>query len=72
MVPTEVVGNRIEPSTEVATFVIGFASSIESQESVVHKVGCQVGIVAKPSDEETLQPSGITVVEFLEGTIAAT
>ena len=51
--------------------MIGLAGSIESQESVVHKISSKVGIITKPSDEETLQPSGITVVEFLEGTIAA-
>jgi hypothetical protein len=50
--------------------MIFLAGSIESQEGVVHEVGSQVGIIAKTSDEETLQPSGVAVVEFLEGSVA--
>jgi hypothetical protein len=37
----------------------------------VHEVGSQVGIIAKPSDKEALQPPGVTVVELFKGTVAA-
>jgi hypothetical protein len=50
--------------------VVFLAGSIESQEGVMHEVGSQVGIIAKPSDEETLQPSGMTVVKLFKGTVA--
>jgi hypothetical protein len=51
--------------------VVFLAGSIEPQEGVVHKIGRKIGIIAKSPDEETLQPSGMTVVEFLEGLVAA-
>ncbi len=71
MVFAEVVGNRVEPGTETIALVVFLSSGIKSQKGVVHEVGSQVGIIAKPSDEETLQPSGMAVVEFLEGSVAA-
>jgi hypothetical protein len=71
MVLAEVIGNRVEPGAETIALVVFLSSSIESQKGVVHEVGSKVGIIAKPSDEETLQPSGMAVVEFLEGAVAA-
>ena len=71
MVLAEVVGDGIEPGTEAVALMGFLAGRIEPQEGVVHEVGSKVGIIAKSSDEEALQPSGMTVVEFLEGTVAA-
>ena len=71
MVLAEVISNRVESGTETIALVVFLSSSIESQKGVVHEVGSKVGIIAKTSDEETLQPSGVAVVEFLEGAVAA-
>jgi hypothetical protein len=51
--------------------VVFLTGCIESQESVVHEIGSQVGVIVKSPDKEPLQPSGMTIVEFLEGTVAA-
>jgi hypothetical protein len=71
MVFAEVKGDGIEPGTEAVAFMVSLAGRIESQKGIVHEVGSQVGIIAKPSDKEALQPPGMAVVEFFKGTIIA-
>jgi hypothetical protein len=71
MVLAEIISDGIEPGTEALTFTIAFAGCIESQKGVVHEVGGQVSVFAKSPYEETLQLSGMTVVEFLEGSVVA-
>ena len=71
MVLQQVIRNGVKPCSKVPVSLVTLSGCIEPQEGVVREVSSKIGVIAKPAGEETLQPSGMTVVEFLEGSLAA-
>ena len=71
MVLQQVIRNGVKPCPEVPVSLITLTGGKEPQERVVREVGSKVSVIAKPTGEETLQPPGMTVVEFLEGPLAS-
>ena len=67
----EIVGDGEEPCGDVAVFQIAVSCLIHSQEHVVGVVGSQHLIAAQLTEEETLQASDVSTVEFLKCRLAA-